>query len=71
MTVFSCPSGPLTPADVPKLLVERGVAPRTAEGLRNVLEDLEGRIYTGGEATCGSAIQAIQELIKQMEKELR
>jgi hypothetical protein len=53
------------------LLVERGVDPHTADRLRNVLEELEGRIYTGGEATCGSATQAIGEIIKQMEKELR
>ena len=68
---FQLSIGSLTPADVPMLLVERGVAPRTADKLRHVLEDLEGRIYTGGEATCGSATQAIQEIIKQMEKELR
>ena len=68
---FQLSIGSLTPADVPMLLVERGVAPRTADRLRNVLEELEGRIYTGGEATCGSATQAIVEIIKQMEKELR
>ncbi|MCG6880462.1 MAG: BatD family protein [Deltaproteobacteria bacterium] len=68
---FQLSIGSLTPADVPMLLVERGVDPHTADRLRNVLEELEGRIYTGGEATCGAATQAIGEIIKQMEKELR
>ncbi|EFK11304.1 conserved hypothetical protein [delta proteobacterium NaphS2] len=68
---FQLSIGSLTPADVPKLLVERGVDSRTADELRNVLEDLEGRIYTGGKATCGRTPQAIQEIIKRMEKELR
>ena len=63
--------GSLTPADVPKRLTEKGVHPDTADRLRNVLEELESRIYTGGEATCGSASRDIPGIIKQIEKELR
>ena len=58
---FQLSVGSLTPAEVPALLVEKGVQPHTAESLRNVLAELEGRIYTGGEATCGSASQRILE----------
>ena len=68
---FELSLGSLTPADVPKLLMAEGVHPDTADRLRNVLEELESRIYTGGEATCGSASRDILEIIKQIEKELR
>lgn len=68
---FQLSLGSLTPAHVPKLLMEKGVHPDTADRLRNVLEELEGRIYTGGEATCDSASRDILGIIKQIEKELR
>ena len=68
---FQLSLGSLTPVDVPKLLMEKGVNPDTADRLRDALEELEGRIYTGGEATCGSASRDIPEIIKQIEKELR
>jgi len=68
---FHLSLGSLTPADVPKLLGSKGVDPHTAESLRDVLAELEGRIYTGGEATCGSASLRIREIIRQVEKELR
>jgi len=68
---FQLSLGSLTPADVPKLLIEKGVHLETADRLRKVLEELEGRIYTGGEATCGSASRDIPGIIKQIEKELR
>jgi hypothetical protein len=68
---FQLSLGSLTPSDVSKLLMEKGVQPDTAAGLRDVLGDLEGRIYTGGEATCGSASREILEIIKKIEKELR
>lgn len=68
---FQLSLGSLSPVDVPKLLMEKGVHPDTANRLRNVLEELEGRIYTGGEATCGSASGDIPGIIKQIEKELR
>ena len=68
---FQLSLGALTPADVSKLLMEKGVSPDTARSLRDVLGDLEGRIYTGGEASCGSASRKILEIIKQIEKELR
>lgn len=68
---FQLSLGSLTPADVSKLLMEKGVHPDTASRLRDVLGDLEGRIYTGGEATCGSASLSIMEIIKKIEKELR
>jgi len=71
MIGLNYPLGSLTPADVPKLLMAEGVHPDTADRLRNVLEELESRIYTGGEATCGSASRDILEIIKQIEKELR
>jgi hypothetical protein len=61
----------LTPAEVPALLVEKGVRPDTAKRLQNVLAELEGRIYRGEEASCGSASQQILEIIKRIEKELR
>ena len=44
---FHLSLGSLTPADVPKLLESKGVDPHTAESLRDVLAELEGRIYTG------------------------
>ncbi len=68
---FQLSLGSLTPAHVPKLLMEKGVHPDTADRLRKVLEELEGRIYTGGEATCDSASRDILGIIKQIEKELR
>jgi BatD DUF11 like domain len=68
---FQLSLGALTPADVSKLLMEKGVSPDTAANLRDVLGDLEGRIYTGGEANCGSAFRKILEIIKRIEKELR
>jgi hypothetical protein len=68
---FQLSLGALTPADVSKLLMEKGVSPDTARSLRDVLGDLEGRIYTGGEAHCGSASRKILEIIKRIEKELR
>ncbi len=68
---FQLSLGSLTPADVSRLLMEKGVHPDTAAGLRDVLGDLEGRIYTGGEAACGSASRDILEIIKKIEKELR
>ncbi|MCF8128114.1 MAG: BatD family protein [Deltaproteobacteria bacterium] len=68
---FELSLGALTPADVPKLLMEKGVSPSTAKSLSDVLEELEGRIYTGGEASCGSAFTSILEIIKRIEKELR
>ena len=68
---FQLSLGALTPADVSKLLMAQGVSPDTAGSLRDVLGDLEGRIYTGGEATCGSASRDILEIIKKIEKELR
>ena len=68
---FQLSLGSLTPAHVPKLLIEKGVHLETADRLRKVLEELEGRIYTGGEATCDSASRDIPSIIKQIEKELR
>ncbi len=68
---FQLSLGSLTPAHVPELLMEKGVHPDTADKLRKVLEELEGRIYTGGEATCDSASRDILGIIKQIEKELR
>jgi hypothetical protein len=68
---FELTLGSLTPADVPKLLVEKGVSRDTAKRLSNVLEDLEGRIYAGGDASCGSELESILEIIKRIEKELR
>ena len=68
---FQLSLGSLTPTDVPKLLMEQGVHPGTADRLRNVLEELEIRIYTGGETTCASTSRDILEIIKQIEKELR
>ena len=68
---FQLSLGSLTPADVPKLLMEKGVQPGTADRLRQVLEELEGNIYTGGEATCGSVSGDIPGIIRQIEKELR
>jgi len=61
----------LTPADVPKLLVAKGVSRSTAKSLSDVLEEIESRIYTGGEASCGLATDSILEIIKRIEKELR
>ena len=68
---FQLSLGALTPADVSKLLVEKGVRPDTAARLQDVLEELEGRIYTGGEAACGSMSPDILNIIKKIEKELR
>ena len=68
---FQLSLGALTPTDVSKLLMEKGVSPDTAGSLRDVLGDLEGRIYTGGEANCESASRSILEMIKRIEKELR
>ncbi len=68
---FELNLGSLTPADVPRLLVGKGVSPGTAKRLSQVLEELEGRIYAGGEATRGPATDGILEIIKRIEKELR
>ena len=68
---FQLSLGSLTPGHVPKLLMEKGVHPDTADRLRKVLEELEGRIYTGGKGTCDSASRDIPGIIKQIEKELR
>ncbi|MBW2708457.1 MAG: protein BatD [Deltaproteobacteria bacterium] len=68
---FQLSLGSLTPADIPKLLMEKGVHPDTADKLKKVLEKLEGRIYTGGETACGSASRDIPDIIQQIEKELR
>ena len=68
---FQLSLGSLTPGHVPKLLMEKGVRPDTADRLRKVLEELEGRIYTGGKGTCDSASRDIPGIIKQIEKELR
>ena len=68
---FSLSLGSLMPADVPGLLKAKGVREDTAVRLREVLEQLEGRIYTGQEPACGSVYQDILEIIKQIEKEIR
>ncbi len=68
---FELSLGALIPSDVSKLLMEKGVSRSTAKSLSDVLEELEGRIYTGGEASCGSASENILEIIKRLEKELR
>ena len=67
---FQLSLGSLTPADVPGLLMTKGVREHTAVRLQEVLAQLEGRIYTGRESACGPAHQDILEIIKQIEKEI-
>ena len=63
--------GSMTPAEVQKILVSKGVSPETSKELKNIVERLQVAIYSGKGADTLNIVKKIPSIIKQIEKEIR
>jgi hypothetical protein len=68
---FGLSYGSLTPQEAVKILIERGVAPDTAEKLNDIMQQLENAEYTGKGMETAAVDTDFVKVIKRIEKESR